>query len=174
MTTIVRRNQNWLPSVFNDLFDAEFASRRPNFSVPAINVKESDRRYTVEVAAPGMTKGDFDVRIDEDSNIVITLEKKAQSCDCSDCSCDTDKKGDCSCDSGADHKCDTDTCQCDSGERYLRREFSYSKFQQTMIMPDDVDKDAISAHVEHGILTIELPKYSAEQMTKAQRVIEIG
>ena len=46
--------------------------------------------------------------------------------------------------------------------RYLRREFSYSKFQQTLILPDDVDKDKIDAKVNDGVLTIELPKRTPE------------
>ena len=57
--------------------------------------------------------------------------------------------------------------------RYLRREFSYSKFQQTMILPDDVDKEQISAVVENGVLTIDLPKLSQEEAKKAERNIEI-
>ena len=57
--------------------------------------------------------------------------------------------------------------------RYLRREFSYSKFQQTMILPDDVDKEKIAAGVEHGVLTIDLPKLSQEEIKKAERTIEI-
>ena len=57
--------------------------------------------------------------------------------------------------------------------RYLRREFSYSKFQQTMILPDDVDKEKIAAGVEHGVLTIDLPKLSLEEIKKAERTIEI-
>lgn len=158
--TIVRRNQNWLPSVFNELFDDELAMRRPAFGVPAINVKESDKRYLVEVAAPGMTKDDFSVRIDEDNNLVISLEKKES------CNCNTQDGNEC--------KCNENECRCDENERYLRREFSYSKFEQTMILPDDVNKDAIKASVGNGILTIELPKYTVEQIKKAQRTIEIG
>lgn len=155
MTTIVRKNQNWLPSMFNDLFDDQWlAAHRPNISVPAINVKESEKKYTVEVAAPGMTKDDFNVRIDEDNNLVISLEKKAEKCD-------------------DNNECESKECEKKENEKYLRREFSYSKFEQTMILPDDVDKDAIKANVQHGVLCIELPKYSVEQIKKAQRTIEI-
>lgn len=42
--------------------------------------------------------------------------------------------------------------------RYLRREFSYSKYEQTLILPDDVKKDKISAKVTDGVLTVTLPK----------------
>ena len=46
--------------------------------------------------------------------------------------------------------------------RYLRREFSYTKFQQAMILPDDVDRNKISAKVENGVLEVELPKVPEE------------
>ena len=55
----------------------------------------------------------------------------------------------------------------------MRREFSYTKFQQTMILPDNVDKEKISAQVEHGVLTIELPKLSEEEVKKSERLIEV-
>jgi small heat shock protein len=138
----VRRTQNWLPSIFNDFFDNEWMTRA-NATAPAINVIESEKDYKVEVAAPGMTKEDFNVRIDEDNNLVITMEKKIENKE--------EKKE----------------------QRYLRREFSYSKFQQTMILPDDVDKEKIAAGVDNGVLTIDLPKISIEEIKKAQRTIEI-
>ncbi len=142
--TLVRRNPNWLPSIFNDMFDNELFMARANATAPAINVKETKHAYTVEVAAPGLSKEDFNVRVDEDDNLVITLEKKEE------------KK---------DENQET---------RYLRREFSYSKFQQTMILPDNVDKDKISAKVQHGVLSIDVPKLSEVEIKKAQRLIEIA
>lgn len=141
--TLVRRNQNWLPSIFNDLFDGEMLNQYAGNTVPAINVKESQNAYTVEVAAPGMSKEDFDVRIDEENNLVISLEKKSS---------EEENKNE---------------------ERYLRREFCYAKFQQTMILPDDVDKERIGARCERGILTVDLPKMTQEQIKKAQRCIAI-
>ena len=131
----VRRSQNWLPSIFNDFFDNELMAKA-NASSPAINVIETDKAYKLELAAPGMTKEDFSVRIDEENNLVISMEKKAEN---------KEEKKD---------------------GRYLRREFSYSKFQQTMILPENVDKDHISAQVENGVLNIELPKLSEEEVKK--------
>ena len=138
----VRRSQNWLPSIFNDFFDNEWMTRA-NATAPAINVIESEKDYKLELAAPGMTKEDFSVRIDEENNLVISMEKKAEN---------KEEKKD---------------------GRYLRREFSYSKFQQTMILPDNVDKDHISAQVENGVLNIELPKLSEEEVKKPDRTIEV-
>ena len=120
----VRRTQSWLPSIFNDFFD-------------------NDWMVKANATAPGMTKDDFNVRIDEDNNLVISMEKKTEN---------KEEKKD---------------------GRYLRREFSYSKFQQTMILPDNVDKEKIAASVEHGVLNIELPKLSEEEVKKPNRQIEI-
>ncbi len=58
-------------------------------------------------------------------------------------------------------------------KKYLRREFSYTKFQQSLYLPDNVDKEKITANVANGVLTIELPKYSQEEKAKIKRVIEI-
>ena len=138
----VGRSQNWLPSIFNDFFDNEWMVKA-NATAPAINVIETEKAYKVELAAPGMTKEDFNVRIDEENNLVISMEKKTEN---------KEEKKD---------------------GRYLRREFSYSKFQQTMILPENVDKDHISAQVENGVLNIELPKLSEEEVKKPDRTIEV-
>lgn len=63
--------------------------------------------------------------------------------------------------------------QNNSEARYLRREFSYSTFEQTIILPDEVDRTKISARVADGILTITLPKLQPESQ-KVSRQIEIG
>ena len=71
----VRRNQNWLPSIFNDFFDNDWMVKA-NATAPAINVFETAKEYKVELAAPGMTKEDFNVHIDEENNLVISMERK--------------------------------------------------------------------------------------------------
>ena len=146
MPTRKYNNQNWIPSIFNDFFDNDWMVKA-NATAPAINVIESDKDYKVEVAAPGMTKEDFKIHINEDNDLVISMEKKTESTE-------GDKEG-------------------KKESRYLRREFSYSKFQQTLILPDDVDKDKIDAKVNDGVLTIELPKRTPEDKEKAAKVIEV-
>ena len=140
--TPVRRTQNWVPSIFNDFFDNDWMIRA-NATAPAINVFETANEYKVELAAPGMTKDDFNVHIDEDNKLVISMEKKEENNE-------EKKEG-----------------------RYLRREFSYSKFQQTMILPEDVDKEKIAARVDNGVLKIELPKITEEKKVKAHKVINV-
>ena len=143
----VRRTQNWLPSIFNDFFDNDWMVKA-NATAPAINVFETEKEYKVELAAPGMTKEDFNVHIDEENNLVINMEKKTENKE--ESNKDEKKEG-----------------------RYLRREFSYSKFQQTMILPDDVDKEKISAQVENGVLNINLPKFTEQEKEKTKKFIDV-
>lgn len=138
----VRRSQNWLPGIFNDFFGNEWIEK-VNSTSPAINIMEREKDYQVEVAAPGHTKDDFSVKIDEDNQLVVSTEKKSETKD-------EDKNG-----------------------KYLRREFSYSKFQQRMILPDDIEKDKIQATVENGVLNIIIPKRDVTEKKNVSRQIEV-
>lgn len=138
-----RRNQNWLPSIFNDLLGNEWLDRH-NTTAPAVNILEDEHEYKVEVAAPGMTREDFKVHINEDNELIISVEKKSEEKE-------EDKK----------HK-----------GTYLRREFSYTQFQQSLLLPDNIERDQIAARVENGVMTIDIPKKKVEE-TAAARQIEV-
>lgn len=138
MLPVISRN-NWMPEVFNDFFDTDFMTRT-KATAPAINVKETEKDYTVEVAAPGMTKDDFNVNIDKDGNLHIHMEAH------------TEKKEE------------------DKKSHYLRREFAYSKFEQTLLLPDDVEKEAIAARVNDGMLTVTLPKMAKPECPAARQI----
>lgn len=135
-----RRSQNWLPGIFNDFFGNEWMEKSTS---PAINIIENDKEYKVELAAPGLTKEDFNVRVTEENQLVVTMEKKQEQ---------KDEQQD---------------------GRYLRREFSYSKYQQTLLLPDNVERDKITASVQHGVLNILIPKVAPEAEKPQERSIEI-
>jgi len=61
----------------------------------------------------------------------------------------------------------------DETARYLRREFAYSKFEQTLILPKDVDRTKIAARVADGVLTVDLPKINKEEQ-KVVRTIDVS
>src|SRR5690554_7716121 len=138
---IIRRTSNWLPSIFNDFFGNEWMEQSSR-SVPAVNIQQNENGFTVEVAAPGMTKEDCLVRLDDNNNLVISFEKKTENEE-------TDKK-----------------------RAYLRPEFTYSQFKRTMLLPDNVEKDKISAKVEHGVVSVEIPTMKEEKAAEA-KMIEI-
>ena len=141
-----RYHQSWLPAMFDDFFDNDWM-KKANATAPAINVIETDTEYKVEVAAPGMNKEDFNVHVDENGNLVIAMEKKCEN------------KEECK--------------EKEKKNRYLRREFSYTKFQQTLILPEDVVKDTINASMCDGVLCIELPRKAPEPKNNITKVIEI-
>lgn len=134
---IVRRTNDWLPSVFNDFFGNGWVENQSK-SVPAINIQQNENGFTVEVAAPGMTKEDCNVSLDEENNLVICFENKNEA---------EDNKG-----------------------TYLRREFSYTQFTRKMILPDNIEKEAISAKVENGVLTVEIPTIKEIEKPKAKQI----
>ncbi|MBO5563286.1 MAG: Hsp20/alpha crystallin family protein [Bacteroidales bacterium] len=137
-----RNNQTWIPDFFNDFFDTAWMDR-PKATAPAINVVETEKEYELELAAPGMTKEDFNVHIDEEGDLVINMEKKVDNKE-------HERKG-----------------------HYLRREFSYTKFQQTMLLPEDAERESISAKVENGVLTVCIPKIRKVEPEKTRKTIEV-
>lgn len=125
-----------LDNALNDLLNNNRAARVQT-TTPAINVKENQSGYEIELAAPGMTKDDFHVNVDKDGVLNIKME----------------------------HKDENE--QENNAMRYLRREFSYANFEQRLQLPDDVDRDKIMARVEDGVLRIGLPrKTENEEITK--------
>lgn len=85
---LIKRNRNgnndWFPSMTNwfddlmtrDMFDwsnANFSST--GTTLPAVNIKETNDQFTVEVAAPGMRKEDFKIELDNNL-LTITSERK--------------------------------------------------------------------------------------------------
>jgi HSP20 family protein len=64
--------------VFDDFLTRDFfGGSRTGSTIPASNVKETAENFTIEVAAPGMEKADFTVKLDRDI-LVISSEKKAE------------------------------------------------------------------------------------------------
>jgi HSP20 family protein len=90
MNGLLRRNEGLFPSLFDDflrpspflgssLFDVDFDTlpARVGFNVPSANITESEKEYLIELAAPGLTKKDFKVEMDNDV-LTISAEKKEE------------------------------------------------------------------------------------------------
>ena len=134
-------------SWFPTVFDDFFNSDwmpKMKATAPAVNVKEDAKAYTMEVAVPGIKKEFCRVNINADGNLDIAIENKME------------------------HK------EEDKKQHYLRREFSYSNYQQTYVLPDDIVKDNIAAKVDDGVLTITMPKVTKDDGKKIRRQIDIA
>lgn len=140
--------QYGLTDFFNDFFDSR-SIEKVGTNTPAVNVVETEKDYKIEVAAPGMCKDDFKIHLNKQGNLVIDMEK-------TDCGCKDKEK-------------EKDRKDC----KYLRKEFSYSKFSQTLILPDNADKENIEAEVKNGILYVLIPKTVKEKVEEEKRVIQV-
>ena len=136
----VKKGQSWLPVIFHDFFGNEWIERTKSSSTPAVNIIEKDNEYEVQIAAPGVCKDDISVHINEDNYLVVTVEEKKENDE-------KDKKG-----------------------MFLRREFSYSQFRQTLALPDNIEPDKIEATQKNGILKVVIPKKALPAPKEPKRI----
>ena len=115
-----------------------------NYSTPRMNIMETKDNYKLELCIPGLTKDDVKLSIDTEGNLVVEMTKETKN----------EKKNE--------------------DMRYLRHEFSVEHFRQTVMLPEDIHKEQISAKVENGILDIVIPKVTVEEKKQAVQTIEIG
>ena len=151
---LVRRNNysNWLNDWFdNSFFDTEDVPQTRT-TVPAINVKETCDEYIMEVAVPGLKKEWVRINVTNDGLLHMAIENKME------------------------HKEENKECKCNKErhERYLRHEFYYGNYEQSYTLPDDVERDKISASVADGLLTIVIPKTRPEKEAKVMKNIEVN
>ena len=83
---LARLTNNWIPSFpswaerffegdLTDWNSSNFAGEQS--TLPAVNLKENDNEYQIEVAAPGLKKGDFKINFKKGS-LTISSEKKEE------------------------------------------------------------------------------------------------
>ena len=115
------------------------------YSTPRMNIMETKDNYKLELCIPGLTKEDVKLSIDAEGNLVVEMSKETKN----------EKK---------ENK---------EEMRYLRHEFSVEHFRQTVMLPDDIHKEQISAKVENGILDIVIPKVTVEEKKQSMQTIEV-
>lgn len=144
----------------NDFRPAIVNSKRS--AAPMCNVIESEKEYTIQLAAPGLTKEDVQVKLDEGDALVISMQKKEEK---------VEKKAD---EAQSEETSDSkEVAHIDEKPvRYLRREFMHQSFVQRLLLPEDVDKEGISAKMENGMLEVIIPKLH-EDKTPIERMISV-
>jgi HSP20 family protein len=156
MKTLMRTNRNLIPSIpslLNDFFtddwlDSSLANwRTSGASLPAVNVRETNNDFHIEVAAPGMKRDDFKVELD---NNVLTISSHHEET--------REQEGQ------NDGKNNNDGT-------YSRREFSYQSFQRSFSLPEaKVEGDKIAARYVDGILHITVPKREEAKVKPAKQI----
>lgn len=142
---LVRRNNDfdWLNNWFDDNFFNTPVMAQTTTTAPAVNVKEDNKQYVMEVAVPGLKKEQVNMSIDKDGYLTLSIENKNEQKD-------ENKK-----------------------EHYLRREFSYTSYRQSYALPDNVDADKIAANVADGVLKVVLPKVEKKEEQEDVKHIEV-
>ena len=113
------------------------------YSTPRMNIMETKDNYKLELCIPGLTKDDVKLSIDQEGNLVVEMTKETK------------------------HE------EKNNEVRYLRHEFSVEHFRQTVMLPEDIHKEQISAKVENGILDIVIPKVTVEEKKQTMQTIEV-
>ncbi len=138
-------------SSFSDLVQSDFTQ-----TTPSVNIVEAADAYHIEVAAPGLSKAEFDVQVDKDQ---LTISAETQT---------TDQEP--TADPDADQPKSEDATA--NEPKFSRKGFNFSSFKRSFHLSDQVDKEGIKASYKHGILTVSVSK-KEEAKEKEPTVIEI-
>jgi HSP20 family protein len=119
---------------FDDLLDSSFFGS--SASVPAVDVRETEEAYLMEIDLPGLTEKDVEVKLD---NSLLTISSKKE-----------EKKE-------------------QKSNGYILKERSASEFRRSFVIPEEVDREKITAAFTNGVLSMSFPKVPAAK----PRTIEV-
>ena len=123
---------NFFDSLFNDLMGAN--TNKPaytcSYATPKVDIREEKNCYILDMELPGKTENDVNIELDHD--VISISSKKEESC--------------------KDAKTEKEEI------KYLLRERNGSNFVRRFSLPDDADREGISASFKNGILTVSIQK----------------
>lgn len=126
----------WIPDFFENekFFDSDWMK---SVTVPSVNIRETEKEFFVELAAPGLNKKDFKIGI-ENGMLTISAEKK------------TEKE--------------------EKEKTFTRKEFSYTNFSRSFMLPENVNEENVEAHYEDGLLKLQLQKKVLDKTSKVKAI----
>jgi HSP20 family protein len=124
--------------IFESFFNDSFLSDRLTSRVPAVNIAETEKRFHIELAAPGLKKDDFKINLDKNV-LSISVEKKTEN-----------------------------NQEAKESKNFTRREYSYTSFVRSFTLPDTVDPNNIEAEYSDGVLKIGVAKKEDAQFSPKQ------
>lgn len=151
--TLVKFNRRPFESTFNSLVD-ELFNDMPVFNkrngagqwngFAPVNIKETEKNYSLEVVAPGYSKEDFKVDLENDI-LTISAEKKEEA---------------------------KNEANGHQNVKEIRREYNYRSFKRSFTLDEKIDAAAIEAKYVNGVLTLNLPKKEEVKQTSKQISIQ--
>lgn len=129
------------PLLFDDAFSKNFFEKQNRiFNVPAVNIKETDKSFELDLAVPGMDKKDFKIEL-KDGSITISAkhENKVE---------------------------ETNEKERYSRREFSYQSFSRS----FVLAEDLVDTEGINAKYENGILNVSIPKKTNAQINLSREI----
>jgi HSP20 family protein len=136
------------PALMNEIFNPDWFGGEQvqvsNNKLPAVNIKESDHAFELDLFVPGRKKEDFKIEVDNEL-LTIATESKVEE----------------------EKENEINTF------KFKRREFSILSFKRAFNLPETIDTEKIEANYENGILSFSLPK-KEEALPKPKRLIALN
>ena len=137
-----RKALNHFPSFFDDAFTKGFIERSDKFfTTPAVNIKETEKSFDIELAAPGMEKKDFKIDL---KNGVLTVSAK--------------------------HETKTEEND-EKNNYTRREFSYQSFSRSFTLPEDKVNTEEINAKYENGILQVYIPKKEKDQTNDTKEIV---
>ena len=143
MTLIKRKHEHTPGFWFNDLFDFNPVQSFGK-TIPAVNIKETETDFKIEVALPGLKKEDINVEV-ENGVLTISAENK------------TEKEEN---DSAGRYT------RREFSYNFFKRSFTVNE--------ETVDADNIEGKYENGVLHLQLPKKTKSEPEKKSKTVSIA
>ena len=76
--SLIKRNDVLFPTLMNEIFKPDWFGGMDNFKtyVPAVNIKENEKDFELQLAVPGRKKEDFQIEVNEN---VLTISSETKS-----------------------------------------------------------------------------------------------
>ena len=146
---------NPLASILDDFFSkglselSEISGQNFSPNRPSVNIIETDEAFEVKLAAPGLKKEDFQIKIDKDQLLVSVAPEETKETE------------------------ENKEEAAEAGPKYRRREFDFGSFSRSFHLHETIDSEAIKATYTDGVLTITLNK-KEEAKPEEPRLIAIS
>ena len=77
---LIRKQTPFFPSLIDDFIGSDWNLKVPSFSstMPAVNIKEFDSQFEIELAVPGKKKDDFEIEVENGILSISSSQEEEQ------------------------------------------------------------------------------------------------